>query len=69
MRCSKFGGLEYLIAPNWSISAEYIHMDFGSSILTTQGVVAGSGTEPIQISRQSDAATLGVNYRFGLPVR
>jgi outer membrane immunogenic protein len=63
------GGLEYLIAPNWSIAAEYIHMDFGNNILTTQGVLAGSGTEPIQITRRSDAATLGVNYRFGSPVR
>jgi outer membrane immunogenic protein len=63
------GGLEYLIAPNWSISVEYIHMDFGSSTLTTQGVVVANGSEPIRISRQSDAVTLGVDYRFGLPVR
>jgi outer membrane immunogenic protein len=60
------GGLEYLIAPNWSVFAEYSHMDFGNSTLNTQDVViANNSPEPILIGQRIDTVMLGLNYRFG----
>jgi outer membrane immunogenic protein len=63
------GGIEFLVAPNWSLFAEYNHMDFGTDTLNTQGlgVAAGSPPEPIRVSHRIDTATFGVNYRFGSP--
>ena len=57
------GGLEYLIAPNWSVFAEYNHMDFGTQTLNTQD--AFGFIEPIRVSRRIDTAMVGVNFRFG----
>lgn len=66
------GGLEYAIAPNWSIFAEFNHYDFG-----TKGVFSHNfgGTSQctftfcslrfdMSAKQQVEAVTLGVNYRF-----
>jgi outer membrane immunogenic protein len=62
------GGAEFLIAPNWSVFAEYNYIDFGSKTPTLQGngITAGA-TVPIQINHRIDTAMFGVNYRFGSP--
>ncbi|MBR0752997.1 porin family protein [Bradyrhizobium jicamae] len=60
------GGVEYLLAPNWSLFAEYNYLDFGSTTPTLQGNGAAAGfTTPIQLTRRIDTAMFGVNYRFG----
>jgi outer membrane immunogenic protein len=61
------GGLEYLFTPNWSVFAEYNHMDFGSQTLNTQDIVTtnDSRPEPIRISRRIDIVMVGANFRFG----
>ena len=56
------GGLEYLFAPNWSVFAEYNHMDFGTQTLNT--LDAFGFIEPIRVSRRIDTAMAGVNFRF-----
>jgi outer membrane immunogenic protein len=61
-------GLEYLIAANWSVFAEYSHMDFGSSALNTTFIFDPS-PEPIRISHRIDTVMLGLNYRIGSPGR
>jgi outer membrane immunogenic protein len=61
-------GLEYLIAANWSVFAEYSHMDFGSSTLNTTFILDPS-PEPIRISHRIDTVMLGLNYRIGSPGR
>ena len=59
-------GLEYLIAANWSVFAEYSHMDFGSGTLNTTFILDPS-PEPIRISHRVDTVMLGLNYRIGSP--
>ena len=61
-------GLEYLIAANWSVFAEYSHMDFGSSTLNTTFILDPS-PEPIRIGHRVDTVMFGLNYRIGSPGR
>jgi outer membrane immunogenic protein len=62
------GGVEFLIAPNWSVFAEYNYIDFGSKTPTLQGYgITAGATVPIQINHRIDTAMFGVNYRFGSP--
>lgn len=57
-------GLEYLVAANWSVFAEYSHMDFGASTLNTTFILDPS-PEPIRIGHRIDTVMLGLNYRIG----
>jgi outer membrane immunogenic protein len=61
-------GLEYLIIANWSVFAEYSHMDFGSGTLNTT-FIPDPSPEPIRISHRIDTVMLGLNYRIGSPGR
>jgi outer membrane immunogenic protein len=61
-------GLEYLMAANWSVFAEYSHMDFGTSTLNTTLITDPSPT-PIRIGHRIDTLMLGLNYRIGSPGR
>ncbi len=63
------GGLEYGLAPNWSIKVEYLHVDMGRFNFTTSGGCAGTGgcVSPAVF----DLVRSGVNYRFnwgGAPI-
>jgi outer membrane immunogenic protein len=57
------GGLEYLLAPAWSVKAEYQHFDFGNddAILFTPANGNFSYSNHVTV----DAVTVGVNYHFG----
>jgi outer membrane immunogenic protein len=57
-------GVEYLMAANWSVFAEYSHMDFGTSTLNTTFILDPS-PEPIRIGHRIDTVMLGLNYRIG----
>lgn len=52
------GGVEYAIAPNWSVRAEYRYSDFGR-VQAANFVSTGS------IRRTESAVRLGVSYHFG----
>jgi outer membrane immunogenic protein len=55
------GGLEYMLAPNWSAKAEYLYYIFGDTTFT-------GGPAAIVGARFRDdehTAKLGINYRFG----
>ncbi len=62
------GGVEYAFLNNWSVKAEYLHVDLGSisGISTTPGLVAPF--LPIQYSHttdfKADIVRAGINYRF-----
>jgi len=60
------GGLEYALAHDWSVKAEYLYMDFGhvtatGTIFATQGYSQGISTSS---DLTAHVARLGVNRRF-----
>jgi len=55
-------GLEFAMDRNWSIRAEYLHVDLGRSTLTGSGLDANSYS---WLNHQTDnMVRLGINYRF-----
>jgi outer membrane immunogenic protein len=51
------GGVEWMFLPRWSVKAEYLYIDSGTTSLTVAGVT-GSG------KLKDNVARLGVNYHF-----
>jgi outer membrane immunogenic protein len=59
------GGIEYAIAPNWSIFAEFNHYDFGTKKLF-HAANSSNTTRSVDIDTKQRIETVkvGVNYRF-----
>ena len=55
-------GIEFALAPNWSVAAQYNYVDLGDKDRSFSGL-AGTFTE--NIDQQLHLATLRLNYRFG----
>jgi outer membrane immunogenic protein len=55
------GGVEYKIARDWSIKAEYLHFDFGSKNAT---LTSGAGVFPYNNDLTVDTVKVGINYLF-----
>jgi outer membrane immunogenic protein len=51
------GGMEWMFMPSWSIKAEYLYLDTGTTTVTLFGV-------PISGRAKDSVARLGVNYHF-----
>lgn len=63
------GGLEWAFAPNWSVFAEYNHYGFGGATnLTFTDPAAGSAVFTVD-APDFDVVKVGVNFRFGGPLR
>ena len=58
------GGIEYAIAPNWSVFAEFDHYDFGTKRVLSF-TASGGGFLNLDAKQRIEAVKLGVNYRFG----
>ncbi|WP_158814130.1 outer membrane protein [Methylocapsa sp. S129] len=55
-------GLEWKVAQNWSVKAEYLYIDLlGGDTLTIPGGTAKAGNTSVQVAR------VGLNYFFGGP--
>jgi len=75
-------GVEWAIWNNWSIKAEYLHLDFGSidQSISANGVpltvaigdfrttISQSLTSAFHTRVTDDVFRIGLNYRFGGPV-
>jgi outer membrane immunogenic protein len=57
-------GLEYGLAPNWSVKLEYNYLDFGTDRVRLNCPICTSGGFDKDIRQQIHAVKLGVNYRF-----
>jgi opacity protein-like surface antigen len=53
-------GLAYMVAPNWAVKFEYLHVDLGSANIFN--VVSGV---PETVSAKADLFKLVVAYQFG----
>jgi outer membrane immunogenic protein len=51
------GGVEWMFMPKWSVKAEYLYLDTGTTTVTLFGV-------PISGRAKDSIARLGVNYHF-----
>jgi outer membrane immunogenic protein len=54
-------GVEVAVAPNWTVKAEYLHVDLGSAQLFD--IVPGV---PETVSFRADIVRAGINYHFNL---
>lgn len=52
-------GLEYAVAPNWTVKAEYMYYNFG-----TANLVQSTAAEYMRVNTQVHTVKLGVNYLF-----
>lgn len=51
------GGMEWMFMPSWSVKAEYLYLDTGTTTVTLFGT-------PISGRAKNSVARLGVNYHF-----
>jgi outer membrane immunogenic protein len=68
-------GAEYALMNGWSIKGEYLHVDLGSSSVTSTNLTSDNGAFafPASVFTHSidwrwDIARVGLNYKFGGPV-
>ena len=67
------GGVEVALTRNWSLGAEYLYMDFGTSTLSAAGAFVPPAPNPgttfpnttASFHDKSQVARLKLNYRFG----
>lgn len=72
------GGGEWMIAPKWSIKAEYLYVDLGKVSYTQACTAPGICTSPPQVAPgatygtdarfHEHVARVGLNYHFGGPI-
>lgn len=56
------GGGEIMIAPQWSIKLEYLHVELG-----TEGIFSAVPPQPEHVSTSAEILRAGVNYHFNPP--
>jgi outer membrane immunogenic protein len=63
------GGIEFIIAPRWTVNAEYLYVNLGSTTYTTAavstaGVVFPTATLAASRNLIENIGRVGINYRF-----
>lgn len=62
------GGIEWAFLPNWSLKAEYLFADFGSSQYINPPVVIGTNIfNSRNVLLTDNIVRAGINYRFNWP--
>jgi len=57
-----------MVAPNWSLKAEYLHVDLGSSSVVATLAGGPDFNVTYRFHHDFDSVRAGVNYHFGGPV-
>ena len=55
------GGVEYMIAPNWTFKTEYLYTDLGTGTLASGFAGAGSS---VKVHATDNIVRAGLNYKF-----
>jgi len=58
------GGVEWVVAGNWTAFAEYNYLDFGTPNVSFTSNLGGAAL-PINIKQNINTFSVGINYRFG----
>lgn len=58
-------GAEWMFAANWSVKAEYLHVDLGSTSLTLVDRFDPTTFQTYGFRHQQDTVRVGINYKFG----
>ena len=58
------GGVEWVVAGNWTAFAEYNYLDFGTPGVSFTSNLGGAAL-PINIKQNVNSFLVGINYRFG----
>jgi outer membrane immunogenic protein len=58
------GGLEYALARQWTVKAEYLYLDLGNRSVTFSDVDVPGGTLTASTDFKAQLVRAGVNYRF-----
>ncbi len=58
------GGVEAMVAPNWSVKAEYLYVDFGTTSTTVANPVAADPPFSHATNLKANIARVGLNYHF-----
>jgi outer membrane immunogenic protein len=66
------GGVEWLFRPQWSLKAEYLHVDLGTAsptisyayVVFNQPNITNNSTLTARINERYDIARVGLNYHF-----
>jgi outer membrane immunogenic protein len=64
------GGLEYMFNPNWTLKAEYLYVNLGTSTYALPASPANPIAAFTLKAKESDAFSIvrvGINYKFGAP--
>ena len=58
------GGVEAMVAPNWSIKAEYLYVDLGNTSTTVANPIAADPPFSHATNLKANIARAGINYHF-----
>jgi outer membrane immunogenic protein len=61
------GGIEEMIAPHWTVKAEYLYVDLGTQSVTAPTNAPGIVTLTASHTFMENIFRVGVNYKFGGP--
>jgi outer membrane immunogenic protein len=62
------GGVEYALAGNWSVKAEYLYLNFGSYVFRANETLPAASYWEVTVQPREHIVRAGVNYKFGQPL-
>lgn len=61
-------GAEWAFAPNWSVKAEYLYVDLGTTSYTMTNATFPAATILVDHRLTENIGRIGINYQFSRPM-